>query len=65
MFAVITLQRDGTLRRARQPVNTVDPYKSLLKPLYNYDHSTKTRMSSLRDRSLASVLVETEDESEN
>jgi len=51
----------------RQPVNTIDPYKSLLTPLYNYDvdRMAKRRPSLQRDttqKSLATV-ADTDDES--
>jgi len=36
-YLLTYLQRDGSLRRVHQPVNPSDPYKSLLRPLYNYD----------------------------
>jgi len=48
------------LRRVRQPTNPIDPYKSLLKPLYCYDiESAMKAKKSLRattQKSLATVL---------
>lgn len=43
----VCAQPDGSLRRVRQPVNTIEPHKSLLTPLYQYDieHATRLRRS--------------------
>jgi len=52
------MQRDGTLRRVHQPVNTMDPYKSLLTPLYNCDIDRMmkaTKQTSVQNKSLATV----------
>ena len=63
--AVLITQRDGTLRRVHQPLNTIDPYKSLLKPLYCYDidrvMKTKKSLARTTQKSLATVVDSEED----
>jgi len=58
------LQRDGSLRRVRQPVNTIDPYKSLLKPLYNYDIESAMKAKKVMRATLKSLATVADNEDE-